>query len=133
MTSALQPVDVTEIEREAYKRSLDEPRDLAAFLLDAVGQRRVAAALGLKDARPLKTWASGAAQVKEAAVETRLRALYRAVWMISQAYAPSTAAAWLESTSPYLQDRSPLLLLAASSDEAGTAGFLSAARALLEG
>lgn len=125
-----QPVDVTGIEQEAYKLSLGDAQGLTCYLLGTIGQRRTTAAVGLKDARTVKAWAAGTAQVREAAVEVRLRALYRAVWMITEAYAAATAAAWLESTSPYLGDRSPLVVLAQSEDETA---FLAAARALLEG
>lgn len=132
MSVLQEPIDVTAIEQDAYKRSLKNPQELAGYLLESIGQRRVTAAVGLRDARTVRAWAVGTAQVKEVTVESRLRALYRAVWMISHAYEPATAAAWLESSSPYLQDRSPLLVLADA--EAGDeTAFLAAARALIEG
>lgn len=128
------PIDVVRVEEAAYSVSVRaNAAEMASFVIATVGQRRAAAALGLKDARPLKGWSEGSA-IKERAVGIRLRVLYRITYAIASTYSAETAAAFLESTSPYLSDRSPLAVLATTDPvEDAEVAVVSAARALLDG
>jgi len=128
-------VDVLAAEEDAYKASLRDPvTKQAIYVLEALGSRRAAAALGLRDARPLRGWADGR-PVKEAAVRERLRILYRCTRALTQVYSAETAAAFWQSSNPYLGDRSPLAVLAGSNPGADRAegDILAALRALMEG
>jgi hypothetical protein len=127
------PVDFVQVEQDAYAVAMKmAPSDIATYLISTIGQRRAAAAVGLKDARPLKSWAEGGA-VKEEAMARRLRVLFRITYAIERAYSAATAAAFLESTSPYLSDRSPLAVLATEGVSEAETAVVMAARALLEG
>jgi len=131
--AALQPIDVLDVEERTYKEALQATtQTMAKFLLSSIGGRRTAASLGLRAVRPVKGWANGT-EVKQSAVEHKLRVLYRVTSSISEVYSSDTAAAFLQSTNPQLDDRSPLAVLATSAPEDGERAVLAATRALLEG
>lgn len=126
------PVD--EADEAAYKASLRaDLTEQTVFLLDHVGPRVTAAALGLKDARPLKAWATGDTGPKSAAVAERLRILFRIVYAIAGVYGGRTASAFLRSANPQLDNESPLILLRADDPAQIEARLLGAMRAFLEG
>lgn len=129
MTTTFDPVA---LEEQAYKRSnTTDVQEQATYLLEAVGARVTAAAIGLADARPLYKWRAGDVDHPRHDHVTRLRALYRVVWAISEAYSPTVAAAFLRGSNPQLDDKAPLIVLA--DGEPTGAAVVAAARAFLEG
>lgn len=125
--------DPVALEEAAFKASLTtEAPEQTAFVLDTVGARVAAAALGLTDARPLYRWRKGSFP-KEQAVADRLRILYRIVHEIHHAYGSRVVSAFLRSANPQLGDRSPLVVLADGQPGAVEAELLAATRAFLEG
>ena len=129
MATTFDPLD---IEEQAFKRSsTTDFAEQVAFLLETVGARITTAALGLADARPLYKWRDGQVDHPRSDAVTRLRALYRVVWAISEAYSPTVAAAFLRGSNPQLDDKAPLIVLA--DGEPSGAAVIAAARAFLEG
>ena len=88
---------------------------------------------GLADARPLKLWLTGEVGPKSAVVAERLRVVFRVVYSIAGMYSGATAATFLRSANPQLDDQSPLMLLREKPIEEVEAQIISATRALLEG
>lgn len=131
---ALAAFDATALEERAYKESLTTDLPTAVtFLLDSVGARVTAAALGLADARPLYRWRGGTSHPKEHVVEDRLRILFRVVLEVSEAYGSRVASAFLRSANPQLDDQAPLVVLADGDPAEAGPRVVAAARALLEG
>lgn len=125
--------DPVALEEDAYKASLmTAAPEQAAFLLDTIGARVTAAALGLTDARPLYRWRDGGAP-KEHSVVDRLRILFRIAHEIRRAYGDRVLSAFLRSANPQLGDRSPLVVLADGNPDEVEAELLGATRAFLEG
>ncbi len=126
------PVDVSRAQQDAYTTALHARQgDMVKYLIDKIGQRRTAAALGLQDARPLRGWADGGA-IKGYEVSKKLRVLYRITYAIENAFDADVAAAFLESTSPYLEDRSPIAVLATESIVDAESQLVAAQKAFLE-
>jgi len=120
--------DAMEAENRAYKESAQLPvSKIAGYVLDVVGQRISAVAVGLSDARPIRLWQEG----KEIRDENdgRLRLLYRVAKTVASIYDESTARAFLRASSPYLSDSSPAQAIAANRD----VEVLEALRSFLEG
>ena len=123
-----------EAQERAYKVSLTSSvTEQSQFLLESIGPRITAAAIGLADARPLQAWSKGQASPKEGAVEDRLRILFRLTYAISAVYGANTAAAFLRSSSPALDDEAPLVLLREYPPAESEGPLLATARAFLEG
>jgi hypothetical protein len=132
LTEGTLPVD--EAEEAAYKASLTaDLTEQTIFLLDHIGPRITAAALGLKDARPLKAWKTGDTGPKSAAVAERLRILFRMAYAIVGVYGVRTASAFLRSANPQLDNESPVVLLRVDDPAQVEAKLLWAMRAFLEG
>jgi hypothetical protein len=130
MSATFDPID---LEERAFKASLT--LDAAAqtqFLLDSVGARVTAAAVGLADARPLYRWRDGGQQ-KEHLPADRLRVLFRIGYEIHHAYGPRVLSAFLRSSNPQLGDRAPLAVLADNNPAEVEGELLAATRAFLEG
>lgn len=121
--------DAAEAETRAYKESnkLSVPK-IAAYVLETVGQRLSAYALGLSDARPIRAWQEGG-DIREEN-EWRLRLLYRIAKTVASIYDEATARAFLRSSSPYLADQSPIWVIAEGRNENEV---LEALRTFLEG
>lgn len=103
-------------EERFYKEAIELPvSQMVAWLLDGVGQRIAATGVGLADARPLRGWREGGPIRDENA--DRVRLLYRVARTISEVYDDRTARAFLRSSSPYLDDRSPLAAVADGEEE----------------
>ncbi|MEX2557570.1 MAG: XRE family transcriptional regulator [Actinomycetota bacterium] len=127
-------VDFTKIWEEAHKSSVTEPvRAKAGYLLETIGPRIAAAALGLSDARQLKRWAAEDLEPREHDVATRLDALYWIVRAIVGCYSAAVAARFLRSANPQLADEAPLVALASAEDPAGVRRVIVSTRAFLEG
>lgn len=82
----------------------------ARYVLDAVGARLAAAALGLRDTRTVTSWAGGG-PIKGPDQEHRLQALFRVVFAVSERFSPAVAAAFLRGSNPLLNNRAPLTVL----------------------
>ena len=119
----------------AHKAAVREPAQVkAVLLLETVGPRITAAALGLADARQVKRWAAdGTVEPREHAVAVRLDALFWIVRAISAVYTPAVAARFLRSANPQLDDEAPLVALREADDERSVNRVLAATRAFLEG
>jgi hypothetical protein len=129
-------IDFTGIWEAAHKASVTTPEpEKAAYLLETIGPRIAAAALGMSDARPVKAWARGSdtGGPREAMVTKRLEVLYRITRAISDAYTPGVASRFLRSANPQLDDNAPLLALAEAKSDKDLREVLVATRALLEG
>lgn len=126
--------DPTALEERAFKASLTaEPQAMTALLLDTIGARVTAAALGLSDARPLYRWRAGETVPRAHDTEQRLRVLFRVVHEITEAYTGRVAAAFLRGSNPQLDDEAPLVVLADDDLDAAAPRVIAAARAFLEG
>lgn len=120
--------DTKKAEASAYTEALrlSVPK-IAGYVLDSVGQKIAAVAVGLRDARPIRAWQDGG-EIREDN-EARLRLLYRVTRTIATIYDDSTARAFLRSSSPYLDDSSPVLAIAADREPE----VLEALRTFLDG
>ncbi len=128
-------LDLSELDTAAYRDTLTASvQDKAAFLIKTIGPRVATAALGMRDARPLRRWSEGETTPREDAVAARLDWLYRVVRLVTGVHTGATAALFLRSASPYLHDGQTPLRLLATSDDPDDAGrqVLAAARALLD-
>lgn len=124
--------DAADIEEQAYKASLTaDARVMTSYLIEVIGARSLAVALGMADARPLYQWRNGKAEPRQARTLDRLRALYRATRMVADGYGANAASVFVRSSNPQLSDRSVLTVLADEDD--AEAKVVAAARALLEG
>ena len=119
----------------AYKEAItaDVPQQVA-WLLDTIGARFTAAAVGLSDARTLRRWRDGSTRPRDHTEQDRLQLLYRIARAITLAYdRPSVAASFLRSANPQLDDQAPLVVLATGDPLDVQRPLLSATRAFLEG
>lgn len=120
---------------EAYRLSIVWPVHLQVrFLLESIGPRYTAAALGLADARPLRRWLAQNAKVKERVVRERLPLLFRITYVLTAVYGPDAAALFLQGQNRRLDDRAPLMVLAAADHPADVQGdLLQAVRSFIMG
>ncbi len=138
-TSALQPQQVPQITEEltaAFKQAVVDPLDQQITrLLDSIGPRMTAAALGLKDSRMLLRWQAGDTP-RRIDVPQRADALAEVVYAVTAVYPGSVAASFLRSGQPALDGHSPLLLIRDAPDDDLPAlqdRLRTAVRAFLEG
>jgi hypothetical protein len=120
---------------QAYKEAItaDVPHQVS-WLLDTIGARFTAAAVGLGDARTLRRWRDGSTAPRDHLEQDRLQLLYRIARAITLVYdRPSVAASFLRSANPQLDDQAPLMLLAGGDTAEVQRQLLSATRAFLEG
>jgi uncharacterized protein (DUF2384 family) len=117
--------DPEQIERDS---TIAPVRELAHYLQETVGQKMTAFLAGLNDPRVVGRWASGknAPQLEN---EMRLRYGYRVVRLLTNAYDPSTAKAWLFGTNSRLEDRAPIVMLRETTDIGTMARVFLTARA----
>jgi hypothetical protein len=106
--------------------------ELAGYLLDTIGPRNTTVGLGLADARQIKAWRDRGTSPREGAVTDRLTLLAQVTRAITLAYSPDTAAAFLRSANPDLEDRSPLLVIADNESPRAQTDVMRAVRAFLE-
>lgn len=126
--------DFAKVWEEAYKDSVTQPAATkAVYLLETIGPRIAAAAVGLADARQLKSWATKDLEPREHDVAERLDALYWVVRAIVGCYSEAVAARFLRSSNPQLDDDAPLVVLAAAKDSDEIRRVLTSTRAFLEG
>ena len=123
-------VEPSELLDRAYKQSVRVPVDeQALFVVDALGARLAAAALGLKDTRTLRSWADGG-EVRQQDGAHRLQVLYRLTFLLCQAFSPAVASAFWRGTHPLL-GRAPLVVLADDPPVRSEPELLAAGESLL--
>lgn len=127
-------VDFAKVWEDAHKDSVTQPvAAKASYLLETIGPRIAAAAVGLADARQLKRWATKELEPRDQNVAIRLDALYWVVRAIVGCYSPAVAARFLRSSNPQLDDEAPLVVLGAAEDREAIRRVLTSTRAFLEG
>jgi hypothetical protein len=127
----IDPVDAWE---RAYKEAMTTTAaSKAEWLLANLGPRITAAALGLADARQPRRWRDEYITPREEAVGTRLTVLFQIAYAISLVYGPATAALFVRSANPQLDDQAPLVVLRETDPEAAQALLAAATRSFLEG
>jgi hypothetical protein len=124
--------DVETVWAQAYKRStVATAQEAARELLEWVGPRVTAAAVGLREARTVRSWAAGRAPLDQAEA-ARLRLLHRIALAITGVYGrPEVTTAFLTSASPALEDCAPLEVLADTPPAQAEKRLLAALRAFL--
>lgn len=121
------------VERARKDGIVRPPAEQASRLLETIGPRVATVGIGKADARPLKSWASGAVEPREHADLDRLRLLFTVTEAIMNVYdRSSVVVAFLRSANPQLDDESPLRVIA-SGEDSSEATVLAALRAFLEG
>ena len=116
--------------RDSVKQNLSE---LTSWLLEHIGQRITAVALGLSDASMLRRYRQGDVSSLREDRADRLRLLYRAARMLSEAFDDETARAFLTSSNPQLGDKSPVVIISDEPPSQAGPQVLGAARTLIEG
>jgi hypothetical protein len=122
------PVSETEMMHEAYTA---EPKALAGWLQEHLGQQLVAYLAGLRDVKTVGRWARGEAEPRDLRLY-RLQRAYVAAQLLVAAYGDRTARSWFVGSNPLLDDASPARVLREGSIELD-ARVPGAARAFLEG
>lgn len=94
----------------AYKQAFTEsPATIAQDLQELLGQKLVAYITDVKSPKAVGRWAHGVEPRDE--TEQRLRALYRTVLTLQEAYGPQTIRAWLQGANPDLANQAPVEVL----------------------
>ena len=123
-----------QLEAVAYRESVKQDvSKLTAWLLEHIGQRITAVALGLSDATMLRRYKHGEVGSLKEDREARLRLLFRVARMVAGAFDDDTARAFLISSNPQLGDKSPVVILSDQVPAQSGPELLGAARALIEG
>jgi hypothetical protein len=119
----------------AYKEAVTRPAwEQAEWLLETIGPRFTAAAVGVKDARTVKRWRDERVEPRDQLEHARLELLYRITYAIVAVYgAGSVAAGFLRSANPQLDDEAPLVVLATGDPKETQRPILAGTRAFLEG
>lgn len=119
----------------AYKESVTaQPWEQVGFLLEHLGPRFTAAALGVSDARTLRRWRDEQLTPRDHDEQARLALLFRIVHAVVGVYGQaSVAASFLRSANPQLDDEAPLVMLADGDPLEVQKPVLAALRAFLEG
>lgn len=96
-----------QVTQAAYKEAMvREASELASTLQDALGQKLVAYATGVRSPRLVGRWAAGT--TPRDAADARLRLLYR-VWLtLHEQHSDRTIRAFLLGSNPDLGDRAPI-------------------------
>jgi hypothetical protein len=102
--------------------------DVAKYLQDLLGQKLTALIAGVQDPKAVGEWARSKRHPQPDA-EQRLRAAFQIAELLLQAEAPQTVRAWFVGMNPFLDDRSPALVIA----EGDSIRAIQAARAFLAG
>ena len=91
-------------------------RDRLRWCLENLGVRNTAVALRELSAIGVQAWAEETVDVPDE-VKPRLSVLHQAGSVVTEAYGPETARAFLRSSSPYLGDIAPIMLIRGSETE----------------
>ncbi len=102
----------------AFQHAISKPfTEVASGLQQILGQRLVAYVAGVGSPKNVGRWATGATTPQSQGAEQRVRNLYRVVCTLSTtltddgALSDEGVRAWLLSTNPELNDRTPIDLL----------------------
>jgi hypothetical protein len=100
---------VTTTPEAIHYQAVRAPLNQVAGLLQDVLSRRVTVHItGVSDGKTVTRWSSGAiTEVRDPAVEQRLRAAYEVTLLLLQSEGPDTVRAWFLGMDPYLDDESP--------------------------
>lgn len=98
----------------ASTKANDQQR--SEIVLEILGPRIAAAAVGLTDARQLRAWAKGDSHPK-GATEDRLRILTRIALAVKDVFGANTAAGFVRGANPGLDDKSIAQVLSTSSPD----------------
>jgi hypothetical protein len=102
----------------AHKQAITESiAAIAQELQELLGQKLVAYTTDVKSPKAVGRWAHGVVEPR-AEAEQRLRALYRAVLTLQEAYGPQTIRAWLQGANPDLANQAPVDVLRKGRDAA---------------
>ncbi len=102
----------------SFKRSIHaSDAERARFLLETLGPRITAVGMGLRDARPVKSWAADEARPRGKDGEERLRILYRIADAVTAVEGPRVAASFVRGANPELDDRSVLSVLSTTAPD----------------
>jgi hypothetical protein len=105
MVAAIIATSAESLHRQALTASLAE---IAGVLQDLLSRRLAAYVAGVKDGKTVTRWATGEiTEIREPAVEQRLRTAYEIVRLLLEVEAASTVRAWFIGLDPLLGDRSP--------------------------
>jgi hypothetical protein len=104
--------------------------DVVRELTEALGKKLTAYLAGVKDARAIDRWISGAEPYKGA--DERLRRAYVVARTLRESDHARVVQAWFTGLNPELDDRSPIRLLAEGTEDDARA-VLGAARAFRAG
>lgn len=119
-----------EILEQAHKLSVRVPsQEQAGYVVEAIGSRLAAAALGLRDTRTVNSWAHGG-PIKGPLHEHRLQALFRVTYALKERYGPAVAAAFLRGSNPMLGNKAPMTILATDSPAQAEEATIAAVEAL---
>lgn len=100
---------MTTATRDAHKEAITRPlQEIAAELQEALGQRLVAYATGVRSPKLVGRWASGATEKPREEAQVRLRLLYRVKRTLSEVYDDSTIRAFLVGANPDIGDQTPI-------------------------
>lgn len=99
----------TDLVQQAHRRTVDTPVDSVVGFLQTLLSRRITAYIaGVKDAKSVSRWAAGeTTDIRDPAMEQRLRTAYAIAQMLSEVDNPQTIKAWFVSLNPQLDDVSP--------------------------
>ena len=75
-----------------------------------LGQRLTAVIAGVQDAKAVREWSAGE-RMPHPEVQERLRNTLQIVSVLQEHEAPETIRAWFRGMNPYLDDRSPALMI----------------------
>lgn len=119
-----------EVLEQAHKLSVRvTSQEQATYVVDAVGSRLAAAALGLRDTRTVNSWAHGG-PIKGPLHEHRLQALFRVTYALKERYGSAVAAAFLRGSNPMLGNKAPMTILANDSPADAEEAIIAAVEAL---
>lgn|SRR5688572_11488641 len=134
--SATQIVDRTQAEQEAaallqeaHRTAMHaKPDEMAAFFQRLLGQKLTALMTGISDPKAIGKWARGE-RLPRGESERKLRDAYHVAILLSLAEDEQTARGWFMGMNPFLNDRSPIIVIASSAD--GGERAMEAARAFI--
>lgn len=114
--------------RTAHRHESWSVAQVARYLNETVGPKLTAYTVG-KSAQTVGRWASGAQTPPQPEVESRLRAVFQIVQLLTEVDSRHVARAWLIGMNPQLEDRSPAEVIA----DGDVRSVMAAARAFASG
>jgi hypothetical protein len=116
--------------RQAVEASVQA---MASLLSELLSRRMTAFVVGVDNVKTVSRWISGeVTQIRDPAVETRLRAAFEIATMLMQVDSPEVVRAWFISLNPQLGDATPVAVIHNGQSEE-LKEVISAARAFATG